>query len=268
MCVSTCVIFSRHISDRRERSCLQASSLRDDSLHSTRSGVECGGIDVSPPGPGGTSCTPGPGGGTEADEWTSNHPSLTKLVLGGRISIGSSSPSSSFFFFFFRRVFVSFFFESISSAIPLLRECLMHDHAALILCVSHLDVRTCDDSVEMIRFVTFETCHTTTKVSPFSHPTCLCTPHCVQWRCSKSEDCRVSGGSRKGVGVVDRTRCQAGSRIEQSVPCAVQACDRESPLGSSDHVDESVFGLLRRLAANGTREVHKDDLLNRCGTRH
>ena len=99
----------RHISDRRECSCLQASSLRDDSLHSTRSGVECGGIDVSPPGPGGTSCTPGPEGGREADEWTSNYPSLTKLVLGGRISIGSSSPSSSFFFFF-RRVFVSFFF--------------------------------------------------------------------------------------------------------------------------------------------------------------
>ena len=29
-----------------------------------------------------------------------------------------------------------------------------------------------------------------------------------------------------------------------------------------------VFGLLRRLAARGTREVHRDDLLHRDGTRH
>ena len=118
------------------------------------------------------------------------------------------------------------------------------------------------DSVEMIKFVTFATCHVTTKKgSPFSerYPTCLRPMHC-----SKSKDCRVSvavEGHRRGF---DRRN----SRILQRVLRAVQACGHENPLGWSDHVDEPGFRLLRRLTADGTREVHRDDLLHLDGVRH
>ena len=60
------------------------------------------------------------------------------------------------------------------------------------------------DSVEMIRFVTFGTCHDTTNGSPLSsrYPTCLCIPHSLQWRCSSvAQDWQV-GRSRQHWDVV------------------------------------------------------------------
>ena len=105
-------------------------------------------------------------------------------------------------------------------------------------------------SVEMIKFVTFTTCHVTTNGSPFSrrYPACL-----RPWEI---------------VSVIVWTGYQTRSRIQQHVFCSVQACDHESPLGWFDHVDEPGVGLLRRLTANGIREVHRNHLLHRDGARH
>ena len=120
------------------------------------------------------------------------------------------------------------------------------------------------DPVEMIRFVTFATCqrhHKRLSVSGQS-PTCRrpmhsTLPPVALLRVWPRQQCKV-------VGVVDRTRCQAGSDIQQRIFWAVQACNHENPLGPAYHVYEPTLRLLQLLATNGTREVYRDHLLHRA----
>ena len=122
------------------------------------------------------------------------------------------------------------------------------------------------DSVEVIKFVTFATCHVTTNHSPFSsrYPTCLGLMHSTLPPVALLKSDKL----REIVNVIDWAGCQARSRFQQRVLCSVQACNHENFLGRYDHVGEPGFCLPRRLTVNGIREVYRDPLLQRDGACH
>ena len=116
------------------------------------------------------------------------------------------------------------------------------------------------DSVEMIRFVTFATCHVKTNGSPFSKSVSdfFLSEAFHATSNNVTQDWQVCRSRQQWeiVGIIDWAGRQARSRIQQRVFCSVQALNHESLLGRYDHVDVPRLFRLRRLTAVETRDKH------------
>ena len=125
-----------------------------------------------------------------------------------------------------------------------------------------LDVRACGRFGRdgQARHIRDEPCHhkrfkVLKAISNFSQPNAL---HAASNGVAQSRKIVGSWQQWKVVGVVDGQDVKPDPESNRAY-FAPSACDHENPLGWSGHVDEPGFGLLRRLIANGTWEVHKDD---------